>query len=138
MTVQFESYHTLGLIYSKDLKHVLLHQSSNGLIDGWFYDNQKEKIATVDFTKMIFEKTNLKIDPNQWQIITSLSNIERKWSTDVYIAVCDFDKDTLPEHCHVTEVDNISESCRPHLRWLVPLSIDFSILGCTFNQILMK
>jgi hypothetical protein len=138
MSKEFSAYFNLGLIYTKDLKKVLLHRCSNGKLDGFIMRNDESKIEIVEFTKQVFQKTGAEIDPKDWQILVSLPNIEKKWVIDVYIAAYDLDSLSLIDDYPIFETDNLPEECHPNLRWLIPMSVDFTVLGCTFNQIIMK
>jgi hypothetical protein len=137
MAEEFEKCISLCLIYSKDLKHLILKKCKNGKLDGLLVDHEQKGAAQVNLSKILNDTLGLEIPPMRWQIVTTLQNIERKWKIDVYLTVADVE--TI-KHDDFILIDpaNLPEECHPNLKWLVPLSIDFTIMGSSFNQILMK
>ena len=138
MTMEFDVHFNLGLIFTKDLKRVLLHKCSSGKLDGFIQKSDPATIGIVEFTKEVFQKIDAQIDPKDWQILTAVSNVEKKWTIDAYLAAYDLDSLKLNDEFIICDVDNLPEECHPNLRWLIPMAIDFTVFGCTFNQILMK
>ena len=136
MSEDFEKCFSLGLIYSKDLKSILLKEVKNDKLDGLIVECASG-IDQVEMSKIVNSEFDLKIDPNRWQIITTLQNIDRQWKIDVYIAASEIE--TIDkEGYQLCDPFNLPDNCHPNLRWLVPMSIDFTIFGSSFNQILMK
>ena len=136
MSEDFEKCFNLCLIYSKDLKSILLKKCTNDKLDGLVIENNSG-IDQVQISKLIHDELDLTIDPNRWQIITTLQNIEKKWKMDVYISASEIetiDKDGY-ELC---DPFNLPDNCHPNLKWIVPMSVDFTVFGSSFNQILMK
>lgn len=138
MNREFGIHFSMGIIVTKDLKRILLHKCSSGKLDGFVMENSDSDMNTVEFTKAVFDEIDAKIDPKCWQILTRLSNIEKKWAMDVYIAAYDLDNLKLRDDYIIYSTDDLPSECHPNLKWLIPMAIDFTVFGCTFNQILMK
>jgi len=134
---EFQKTINLCLIYSNDIKHLLLKKCSNGKLDGLMVAGGDVGAAPVEISKTIQRETGLTIPPMQWQIITTLQNIDKKWKIDVYLTAADIESINHPD-LQLIDPINIPPECHPNLKWLIPLSIDFTVLGSSFNQILMK
>jgi len=136
MSEDFKKNFSLCLIYSKDLKSILLKQVKNDKLDGLLVE-VNTGIDQVEMSKIVNTELDLKIDPNKWQIITTLQNIDRDWNIDVYISAIEIE--TIDkEGYQICDPFDLPDNCHPNLKWLVPMSIDFTIFGSSFNQILMK
>lgn len=137
MEEEFKKTLNLCLIYSNDLKYLLLKKCKNNKLDGLLIQHDIKEIVQVSLSKIIYEELNLKILPTKWQIITTLQNIEKKWKIDVYLTASKIET-IKKENFELVDPLNLPDNVHPNLKWLVPLSIDFTIFGSSFNQILMK
>lgn len=137
MEEEFEKTLNLCLIYSNDLKYLLLKKCKNNKLDGLLIQHDIKGIVQVSLSKIIHEELDLKILPTKWQIITTLQNIEKKWKIDVYLTASEIET-IKKENFELVDPLNLPDNVHPNLKWLVPLSIDFTIFGSSFNQILMK
>ncbi len=137
MAEEFEKTLNLCLIYSNDLRYLLLKRCKNGKLDALLVDHDKAGLPQVKLSKVINQELGLEIQPSRWQLVTTLQNIEKKWKIDVYLSASEIEtikKDGF-ELINPTE---LPEDIHPNLKWLVPLSIDFTVFSSSFNQILMK
>jgi len=137
MEEEFKKTLNLCLIYSNDLKYLLLKKCKNNKLDGLLIQHDIKEIVQVSLSKIIYKELNLKILPTKWQIITTLQNIEKKWKIDVYLTASKIET-IKKENFELVDPLNLPDNVHPNLKWLVPLSIDFTIFGSSFNQILMK
>ncbi len=136
MDEKFEQQLNLCLIYSNDLKYLLLKNTKHGKLDGLLV-NSGGKISQLELSKMINKELGLKIEPTNWQIVTTLQNINRDWKIDVYLTAAEI-ANVNKEGFELVNPNNLPENVHPNLKWLVPLSIDLTIFFSGFNQILMK
>lgn len=135
MIVNYKSFNALVLIFSKDMTKVLL-ENKNNKYDGFFYKNETE-LQYTEVSKAIKEETGYEINPGDFRNVTNLQNINKIYQTTVLMTIVDL-KDIVKENHVVIDVNNIPANCIPQLKWLIPLSIDLTVYGCEFNQILMK
>ena len=139
MDPEFTKIINLCLIFSKDLKEILLKKCKNGKWDGLLIDNDESQIETVYLSKIINSEIGLEINPMNWQIVTTLQNIEKKWMINVYMTISEIQKIHKTGFISAEVGFMLSEGdCHPNLKWLIPMAIDFTVFGSSFNQILMK
>lgn len=137
MSIEFNKYCSLILIFSQDLKKVLLEET-NGKHDGFFYMNDKVDVEEVHISRDLTAKLCNNVEATQLRIITTLPNVNKAWKIDVFMTTMDETIIKEKEHIKWFDVNCLDESCHPNLKWLIPMSIDLSIYGSSFNQILMK
>jgi hypothetical protein len=137
MADEFEKCINLCLIYSKDLRFLLLKEYKNDKLDAPLVEDTGKGAAQVRISKTIQNELGLEIDPMNWQIVTTLQHIEKKWKIDVYLTVSEIEAVKKEGFVLVNPV-KLPDNCHPNLKWLIPMSIDFTIFGSSFNQILMK
>jgi len=137
MADEFETCFNLCLIYSKDLKKILLKRCKNGKLDGLMVSSSSSGINQVEISKLINKELGLEIKPTRWQIVTTMPQVEKKWKIDVYLTAADIDS-VSKEGFELIDTSAIPDDCHPNLKWIIPMSIDFTIFGSSFNQILMK
>ena len=137
MSISFNSYFSLAFIFSKDLKQVLL-KNTCGKLDGILVENSKTGIAEQELIVKINQETGLELEPAELRIITSLSNMNKEWNINVYMVMTDIEKINSTKDLIIMETNKIEDRCHPNLKWLIPLCLDISIHGSSFNQILMK
>ena len=137
MADEFETCFNLCLIYSKDLKKILLKRCKNGKLDGLMVSSSSSGINQVEISKLINKELGLEIKPTRWQIVTTMPQVEKKWKIDVYLTAADIDN-VSKEGFELIDTSAIPDDCHPNLKWIIPMSIDFTIYGSSFNQILMK
>jgi hypothetical protein len=136
MIEEFEKCMSLCLIYSDDLKFLMLRPSTGGLLDGILADSNGETIQ-VELSKLLNSAYGLEIAPGKWKTITTLQNIEKKWKLNVYSVSCNLSKiDT--SKCNIVNVDDLPMDIHPNLKWLIPLSLDLTVHHSMFNQTLIK
>jgi hypothetical protein len=136
--IDFNVNCTLVLLFSDDLQNVLLLSKSSGILDGFFIIENDKEISAVFVTKAINPVLKEKIEPHNLRIVTTLQNIEKKWKIDVYMISVKQDDVILNQDMRWVPIDKLDNTCLPNLKWLIPLSIDSTVYGSSFNQILMK
>lgn len=136
MSISFNKNFSLAFVFSTDLSKVLLENVS-GKLDGIIVENSKDGIAEPELSVKINQVTGLEINPSELRIVTSLPNMNKEWKIDVYMTITNFDKITSKDITKM-ETSSLEDNCHPSLKWLIPLCLDISVYGSTFNQILMK
>jgi len=137
MSQEFEKTFSLCLIYSKDLNYILLRKVKNDKLDALLIENDGSGIDQVKISKVVHQELNLEIAPTRWQIVTTLQQIEKKWKIDVYLTASEIE--TINKEGYVLcDPKDLPDNTHPNLKWIVPMSIDFTIFNSSFNQILMK
>lgn len=137
MDEKFQKTLNLCLIYSKDLTKMLVKKCKHQKLDGLLINSENAGMDQVQISKVIHDELGLEIPPTRWQIVTTLQNIERKWKIDVYLTYSEIET-IKNENFELINPLDLPENIHPNLRWLIPLSIDFTVFGSSFNQILMK
>ena len=136
MSISFNKNFSLAFVFSTDLSKVLLENVS-GKLDGIIVENSKDGIAEPELSVKINQVTGLEINPSELRIVTSLPDMNKEWKIDVYMTITNFDKITSKDITKM-ETSSLEDNCHPSLKWLIPLCLDISVYGSTFNQILMK
>jgi len=136
VSISFNKNFSLAFVFSTDLSKVLLENVS-GKLDGIIVENSKDGIAEPELSVKINQVTGLEINPSELRIVTSLPNMNKEWKIDVYMTITNFDKITSKDITKM-ETSSLEDNCHPSLKWLIPLCLDISVYGSTFNQILMK
>ena len=134
MSIQFEKYLSLGLIFTADLKHVIL-DTVDGKLDGFFIIEDDKDADQIKLSKVIHEQIDIKINPKDWRIVTTLQQFDKKWKMDVYSTFID---SPVPDSAPFESVNNLPEYCMPRIQWLVPLALDATVIGSGFNQTLIR
>jgi hypothetical protein len=136
--IDFRTNCILVLLFSEDLKNVLLLKKSDGKHDGFFFLDNKTEISMVHTAKFMNVSLKEKILPHNLRIVTTLQNIDKNWKIDVYMISTKQDNVILHDDMIWFSIDELDNTCQPNLRWLIPLSVDGAVYGSSFNQILMK
>ena len=136
MGIDFKSYSSVILMFSTNMKDVVLIEKS-GKYDGIVY-NDKTKITEVELSKKINNDFNLQIDPYKFRTVVTLQNIDAVRYVTIYMAVTDLEKIKKDTGTIISLVDAIPNNAIPQLKWLIPLSIDSTIYGCECNQLLTR
>lgn len=136
MDNDFEKSFCLCLLYSKNLKYILLKRVKNGKLDALLIQSDNN-VDQIKLSKIMNKEFNLEIEPTRWQIVTTLQNIDRKWKIDVFLTVAEIDNINKDGFELINPYD-LPDECHPNLKWLIPLSIDLTVFASSFNQILMK
>lgn len=136
--MKFSKYYILGLIFSNDLNRVLV-SNINGKYDGFMIESTNLENDIVQFSKYINKTTNIKIDPKNWELKLTISNIEKKWTIDFYLSLYNKLKDIKPNDSYqLLNTYDLPNNCHPQLKWLIPMAIDPTIYPTKCNQILIK
>lgn len=137
MDTDYEKTFKLCLIYSNDLKNILLRKVDGNKLDGLVIKCPKKGIEEVELSRLLNKELKVEIPPSRWQIVTTLQNIDKKWKIDVFITACDINS-ISKEGFSVFPTNDLPENCHPNLKWIIPMTLDLTVLGSGFNQILMK
>jgi hypothetical protein len=137
VSILFNNYYSLALIFSKDLKQVVL-KNTCGKLDGILVENSKIGIAEQELVIKINQEVGLELEPNELRIITSLQNMNKNWKIDIYMLITDLDKIKFDTNIVTMNINKFENNCHPNLSWLIPLCLDGMVHGSIFNQILMK
>ncbi len=142
MSIEFKINYSKILVFSNDLKCVYL-VPNNKFLDGFVYTTPNSEIQDIDVIKNLYNDIKLKIDPKRLNIITTLPHIEKKWKIDIIRLILLRDEEkhmikNIKTKLYINDVNDLDNTCFPHLKWLVPLCIDATIYNSSFNQIIIK
>ena len=136
MGIDFKSYSSVILMFSTNMKEIVLIEKS-GKYDGIVY-NDKTKITEVELSKKIKNDFDLQIDPYKFRTVVTLQNIDAIRYVTIYMAVADLEKIKKDNTVLISSIDSIPDYTIPQLKWLIPMSIDSTIYGCECNQLLTR
>jgi len=136
MSEEFEKTINLCLIYSKDLRWMLAKICKNDKLDGLLIPSNNS-VPQVMMSQVVKKEVGLEIEPSKWGMVTALQHIEKKWKIDVYVTISEIET-INQENFTLISLWDLPDNIHPNLKWLIPLSLDFTMHGSSFNQILMK
>lgn len=138
MSLEFNKQLCFGLIFSNKLTEFIVQEVS-GRMDGFISTVEDDNLALAisDLSKLVYEKTDLKINPKQWRLFNTIKQIDKEWEMNCYMTICE---DPIPESdkYKMISIKDIPGNCVPNIYWLAPMAIDLSILSSGFNQIIVR
>lgn len=139
MSVRFNEYYFFFLLFSSDLKKVVL-QKRNGKCEPFIIEVTEDQQANFSkITDFFLSQYKIKLEHDMVRIVTSLPNLDKTKRFLVVMTLVDnITEYEQNSNFEVVSSDNFPATCFPLLRWLIPLCIDPAVYGSCFNQIIMK
>ncbi len=143
MLLEFKYNYYLSFIYTNDLKYIYLennnldfsyYQLCKNKLNGIITEPKINEIDNITLSKELYKKYQIETNPNEWNLVINLLNIEKIWKFMVYTLVVKNELKNIKRY----EVDKLPDNCFPYLKWLIPLSLDSLVHKSNFNQIIIN